>query len=189
MAPEALPGTPAPLLRVEGLSTHYALPGKRQFKALQDVSFTLQDSRTLGIVGESGCGKSTLARTLMRLVPASTGRVELAGVDWISATARPVAEQRRWMQMVFQDPFSSLNPKHTIGAIVREPLDIHQPERTRTQRSEQVLKLLATVGLAASDADKYPHEFSGGQRQRIAIACWWPTNPYPRWTYRSSRRS
>ncbi|MFO1193228.1 MAG: oligopeptide/dipeptide ABC transporter ATP-binding protein [Rhodoferax sp.] len=160
----------APLLRVQGLSKHYALPGKGQFKALNAVSFELQDGRTLGIVGESGCGKSTLARTLMRLVDASSGTVDFGGVPWIAPGAEPGRAERRWMQMVFQDPFSSLNPKHSIGEIVREPLDIHWTDRSREQRMQRVRELLKTVGLAASDADKYPHEFSGGQRQRIAIA-------------------
>ena len=168
--PGGMPPPAAPLLRVQGLSKHFMLPGNRQFKALNAVNFELQSSRTLGIVGESGCGKSTLARTLMRLMDATAGTVEFAGVDWISPTARPDRSHRRWMQMVFQDPFSSLDPKQTIGEIVREPLDIHWTDRTRAQRMQRVRELLSTVGLSDSDADKYPHEFSGGQRQRIAIA-------------------
>ena len=170
--PSRLPAPPAaqPLLRVQGLSKHYLLPGNKPFKALNAVSFNLHGSRTLGIVGESGCGKSTLGRTLMRLQEASGGTVDFAGVDWISPAAKPGVEQRRWMQMVFQDPFSSLNPKHTVGKVVCEPLDIHWGDKTRAQRMQRVHELLGTVGLAASDADKYPHEFSGGQRQRIAIA-------------------
>ena len=171
MPPEAAaPATTAPLLRVRGLSKHYVLPGNQRFKALDAVSFDLHGSRTLGIVGESGCGKSTLGRTLMRLLDASAGTVSFAGVDWISPSAKPLREHRRWMQMVFQDPFSSLDPKHTVGAVVREPLDIHWADRSRAQRMQRVFELLATVGLVHSDADKYPHEFSGGQRQRIAIA-------------------
>ncbi|MBP6853759.1 MAG: ATP-binding cassette domain-containing protein [Rhodoferax sp.] len=162
--------TPAPLLRVRDLSKHYLLPGNKQFKALNAVSFDLQDGRTLGIVGESGCGKSTLARTLMRLVDATGGTVEFGGVSWIAPGAQPDREHRRWMQMVFQDPFSSLNPKHSIGEVVREPLDIHWTTKTRAERMQRVRELLTTVGLTATDADKYPHEFSGGQRQRIAIA-------------------
>jgi oligopeptide transport system ATP-binding protein len=166
--PATAPATP--LLRVQGLSKHYALAGNKPFKALNAVSFEVHGSRTLGVVGESGCGKSTLGRTLMRLLDASAGKVDFAGVDWISDSARPGREQRRWMQMVFQDPFSSLNPKHTIGEIVREPLDIHWNDKPRARRMERVHELLGTVGLATTDADKYPHEFSGGQRQRIAIA-------------------
>jgi ABC-type glutathione transport system ATPase component len=187
--------TATPLLRVQGLSKHYMLPGNKPFKALNAVSFDLYGRRTLGIVGESGCGKSTLGRTLMRLLDASGGSVQFGGVDWISTTARPAREHRRWMQMVFQDPFSSLNPKHTVGTLVREPLDIHWVGKSRAQRMQRVVELLGTVGLAAGDADKFPHEFSGGQRQplrarwRWSRACWWPMSRCRRWTCRSSRRS
>ena len=164
------PGIAPVLLHVEQLSKSYPLPGSRSIQALKAVSFELHERKTLGIVGESGCGKSTLGRTLMRLTPASGGEVEFAGVDWISATANPAREQRRLMQIVFQDPYSSLNPKHSIADIVREPLDINGVGTSRAQRREVVRDLLATVGLAPGDAGKYPHEFSGGQRQRIAIA-------------------
>ena len=158
------------LLQVRDLSKHYAASSGRPIAALNQVSFDLQERRTLGVVGESGCGKSTLGRTLMRLQEASGGSVQFAGIDWISASARPKREDRRLMQMVFQDPFSSLNPKHTVGDIVREPLDIHAGASSRAQRQQHALELLQTVGLASADAGKYPHEFSGGQRQRIAIA-------------------
>jgi oligopeptide/dipeptide ABC transporter ATP-binding protein len=168
--PSDTPTTAAPLLQVRGLSKHYLLPGSKPFKALNAVSFDLHGSRTLGIVGESGCGKSTLGRTLMRLQDATAGSVSFGGMDWISPTARPGRTQRGWMQMVFQDPFSSLNPKHTVGTLVREPLDIQWTGKSQAQRMQRVVELLATVGLAAGDARKFPHEFSGGQRQRIAIA-------------------
>lgn len=157
------------LLQVRQLSKHYPGAGK-PIQALQAVSFDLQPRRTLGVVGESGCGKSTLGRTLMRLQEATSGEVRFRGIDWISATARPERQDRRLMQMVFQDPFSSLNPKHTVGQIVREPLDIHAGDSRRADRQQKVARLLDIVGLTAADADKYPHEFSGGQRQRIAIA-------------------
>ena len=158
------------LLQVRDLSKHYAASSGRPIAALNQVSFDLQERRTLGVVGESGCGKTTLGRTLMRLQEASGGSVQFAGIDWISASARPKREDRRLMQMVFQDPFSSLDPKHTVGDIVREPLDIHAGASSRAQRQQHALELLQTVGLASADAGKYPHEFSGGQRQRIAIA-------------------
>ncbi len=160
----------APLLQVRGLSKQYPAAGGKPVQALSQVSFDLQASRTLGVVGESGCGKSTLGRTLMRLQDASAGTARFAGIDWISPTARPARDERRLMQMVFQDPFSSLNPKHSVGEIVREPLDINPGSSSRADRRQKVAALLGTVGLAAGDADKYPHEFSGGQRQRIAIA-------------------
>ena len=158
------------LLQVRDLSKHYPAPSGRPVAALNRVSFDLQERRTLGVVGESGCGKSTLGRTLMRLQDASGGSVRFAGIDWISPTAHPKREDRRLMQMVFQDPFSSLDPKLTVGDIVREPLDIHAGVSSRAQRQQRALELLQTVGLASADAGKYPHEFSGGQRQRIAIA-------------------
>ena len=130
------------LLRVTQLSKSYAMSGIKSFKALNAVSFELRGRRTLGVVGESGCGKSTLARTLMRLTPASGGTVEFAGIDWISPAARPAREQRRWMQIVFQDPYSSLNPKHAIGQILREPLDINRTDMSRAQRDQLVQERL-----------------------------------------------
>jgi len=160
----------APLLQVDGLCKHYPSAQGKPVLALNRISFSLFERRTLGVVGESGCGKSTLGRTLMRLQDASSGSVRFDGIDWISTTARPGREARRRMQMVFQDPFSSLNPKHSVGDIVREPLDIHAGSSSRAQRRSTVQDLLATVGLTARDGDKFPHEFSGGQRQRIAIA-------------------
>ena len=163
-------GPSSTLLRVEHLSKSYPLPGNKSFRALNAVSFELRERKTLGVVGESGCGKSTLGRTLMRLNPASGGKVEFAGVDWISPSAKPAREQRRLMQIVFQDPYSSLNPKYSIADIVREPLDINRTDKSRAERMQMVRDLLSTVGLSPADAAKYPHEFSGGQRQRIAIA-------------------
>ncbi|MCY7305399.1 MAG: ATP-binding cassette domain-containing protein [Rhodoferax sp.] len=162
--------TSTALLQVDALCKHYPSADGPPVLALNRVSFRLYERRTLGVVGESGCGKSTLGRTLMRLLDASSGSVQFDGIDWISAAARPGREDRRRMQMVFQDPFSSLNPKHRVGNIVREPLDIHAGSSSRAQRRSKVQDLLATVGLTARDGDKFPHEFSGGQRQRIAIA-------------------
>jgi oligopeptide transport system ATP-binding protein len=161
---------PEPLLQVRGLSKHYPVVGGGVVRALDDVSLTLRERQTLGVVGESGCGKSTLGRTLMRLLKADGGQVRFAGQDWIAAGAQPTSLQRRRMQMVFQDPFSSLDPKMSVGRIVREPLDIHPQGLSRLQRDERVQTLLQTVGLTSADAGRYPHEFSGGQRQRIAIA-------------------
>ena len=161
---------PEPLLQVRGLSKHYPVGGGGIVRALDDVSLTLRERQTLGVVGESGCGKSTLGRTLMRLLKSDGGQVRFAGQDWIAAGAQPTSLQRRRMQMVFQDPFSSLDPKLSVGRIVREPLDIHPQGLSRLQRDERVQALLQTVGLTSADASRYPHEFSGGQRQRIAIA-------------------
>jgi peptide/nickel transport system ATP-binding protein len=162
----------SPLLEVHDLVKHYRLPREKLLApppvvhALQGVSFTLQPGRSLGIVGESGSGKSTLARLVMALEPPTAGRVTLLGRDLHALAPRALREARRDFQMVFQDPYGSLDPRQRIGRIVAEPLP-PLPERERTQR---VAEALDAVGLRAADVDKYPHEFSGGQRQRIAIA-------------------
>ena len=161
-----------PLLQVDHLTKHYRLPRESLLRpaplieAVNDVSFTLHPGRTLGIVGESGSGKSTLARLVMALEAPTAGRITLLGRDLQAMTARELREARRDFQMVFQDPFGSLDPRQRVGRIVAEPL----PPTPRTQRDKQVAEALDAVGLRAADADKYPHEFSGGQRQRIAIA-------------------
>jgi ABC-type oligopeptide transport system ATPase subunit len=164
--------TEAPLLAVTDLVKHYRLPRENLFSpppvvhALQGISFTLQAGRSLGIVGESGSGKSTLARLVMALEKPTSGRVTLLGRDLHALPAHELREARRDFQMVFQDPYGSLDPRQRIAHIVAEPLP-RLPERERRKR---VGEALDAVGLRAADADKYPHEFSGGQRQRIAIA-------------------
>jgi ABC-type glutathione transport system ATPase component len=164
-----------PLLRVEHLSREYTLPRERLLqppptvKALQDVSFTLQAGRSLGIVGESGSGKSTLARLVMALDTPTAGRVWMQGRDLHALPPAALREARRDFQMVFQDPYGSLDPRQTVARIVAEPLQA-QGEGTRAQQRTRAAEALESVGLRAADLDKYPHEFSGGQRQRIAIA-------------------
>jgi peptide/nickel transport system ATP-binding protein len=168
--------TPAPLLQVEGLAKRYRLPRTRllapapRLAALEDVSFSLQAGRTLGIVGESGSGKSTLARLVMALEAPSAGRVVFEGRDLHALTPDALRAARREFQMVFQDPYSSLDPRMTVARTVAEPLE--QLEQVpRAERRERAAAMLDAVGLnAATDLDKVPHEFSGGQRQRIAIA-------------------
>jgi peptide/nickel transport system ATP-binding protein len=164
------------LLQVTGLSKRYALPRAHPFApvgtvpALDDVSFTLQAGRTLGIVGESGSGKSTLARLVMALEAPSSGSVVLEGSDLHQLGGDELRAARRHLQMVFQDPYSSLDPRMTVWCTVAEPLEQleHLP---KAERRERAAAMLDAVGLnAATDLDKYPHEFSGGQRQRIAIA-------------------
>jgi peptide/nickel transport system ATP-binding protein len=164
------------LLQVTSLTKRYALPRAHPFAttatltALDDVSFTLDAGKTLGIVGESGSGKSTLARLVMALEAPSAGQVRFEGRDLHQLTRDELRQARRHFQMVFQDPYSSLDPRMTVARTVAEPLD-QLEQLPRTQQRERAAAMLDAVGLnAATDLDKYPHEFSGGQRQRIAIA-------------------
>ncbi|MCY7307184.1 MAG: ATP-binding cassette domain-containing protein [Rhodoferax sp.] len=164
-----------PLLQVRQVSRSYTLPresllGKPPLvHAVQGVSFTLHSGASLGIVGESGSGKSTLARLVMALEPPSTGQVNILGRDMATLGAADLRAARRDFQMVFQDPYGSLDPRQTVQRIVTEPLDAQQ-RCAPAERRRQAQDVLESVGLRATDLDKYPHEFSGGQRQRIAIA-------------------
>lgn len=168
--------TPSPLLIAQNLARHHPLPrrhplaGREVFKAVDGVSFSLKRGEIFGVVGESGCGKSTLARLLMVLEPATAGQVFLEGDDLLALPARQLQRRRRHFQMVFQDPYGSLDPRLSVRRIVAEPLRLERAASSRSQRRERVGAALEAVGLRASDAGKYPHEFSGGQRQRIAIA-------------------
>ena len=143
--------------------------GSSQIKALDNVSLSLKQGATLAVVGESGSGKSTLARCLLQLQPLDAGEVQFEGRELGRLTGTELRGVRRHLQMVFQDPFASLNPRMKVGEIVAEGLLIHKLGKATTRR-DQVLRMLQRVGLAAPDMDKYPHEFSGGQRQRIGIA-------------------
>jgi ABC-type oligopeptide transport system ATPase subunit len=164
-----------PLLEVRSLGKRYTLPRETLFskppvvQALDDVSFTLHAGKSLGVVGESGSGKSTLARLVTALETPSTGQVLLDGVDLHALPAQALRTQRRKVQMVFQDPFGSLDPRHTVARIVAEPLE-RLVDTTPAQRRDQAAAMLDSVGLPSNVLDRYPHEFSGGQRQRIAIA-------------------
>lgn len=169
------PEAARPLLAVEGLSRHFqATTGwfgpSRVVRAVEDVSLQIAPGETLGLVGESGCGKSTLGRTMLRLIEPSAGRIRLRGQDITSLGPRELRRLRRQMQIVFQDPFSSLNPRMTIREIVREPLRIHRLCPDRDAEERMVLRLLERVGIRVDALDRYPHEFSGGQRQRIGVA-------------------
>ena len=157
------------LLDVQDLSKFYPLPGGGQLRALDGVSLRLDEGEVLGIVGESGCGKSTLGRVVLRLLEPSGGRVLFRGEDLLDLGRRALKRRRREMQIVFQDPFGSLNPRHQVRAIVGEPLVVHRLG-SRRERADRVRDLLGLVGLPGDAAGRYPHEFSGGQRQRIAIA-------------------
>jgi oligopeptide/dipeptide ABC transporter ATP-binding protein len=163
-----------PLLQVHDLVKHFpvrrGLFGRAasSVRAVQNVSFGLQAGQTLGVVGESGCGKSTLGRLVLRLIEPTAGRVVFDGVDLGQLDAAALRAQRRHVQIIFQDPFSSLNPRMTVGQILTEPLALHGLHTGRHR--ERVAELLQTVGLAPEHAQRYPHEFSGGQRQRVGIA-------------------
>lgn len=164
------------LLRTSGLKRAYARPRTslwhkpEPLQALRGVSFELQAGQSLGVVGESGSGKSTLARLVMALDQPTAGSVELLGRNLHQLPEKELRAARRDFQMVFQDPYGSLDPRMTVERIISEPLTTLTDKPRRTEQRQQVLTVLDQVGLRAQDADKYPHEFSGGQRQRIAIA-------------------
>ncbi|MDQ7908906.1 ATP-binding cassette domain-containing protein [Phytohabitans sp. ZYX-F-186] len=165
-----------PLLEVRDLHKHYRVHASRwggraeTLRAVDGVSLTLYRGETLGLVGESGCGKSSLANALLMLDPPTSGQVVFAGQDLTRMNAREMRRTRRRLQVVFQDPYSSLNNRMTVGQIVGEPLVVHRIGATATERRDRVAQVLDSVGLSARDARRYPHEFSGGQRQRIGIA-------------------
>ncbi|MGI9257568.1 MAG: ABC transporter ATP-binding protein [Gammaproteobacteria bacterium] len=164
------------LLTVDGLKVQFAIPGdglfgtSRQLKAVDGVSLTLAAGETLGVVGESGCGKSTLARAILKLVPKSAGRVCLFGREMDDLDRGTLNEMRRSLQVIFQDPLASLNPRMTIGDIVSEPLWTHRPELDSETVRKLVTEVLERVGIGGHELNRYPHEFSGGQCQRIGIA-------------------
>ena len=173
-----------PLFEVENLVKHYPVRrgaflgrGGGVVRAVDGVSFTLRRGETLGIVGESGCGKSTLARVLLRLVEPTSGRAVLAGENLFELEKREMRVRRRRLQIIFQDPFASLNPRMTVAEIVREPWAIFPGVVPRGEWPDRVADLLTRVGLNADDAHRYPHQFSGGQRQRIGIARSLALNP------------
>jgi oligopeptide transport system ATP-binding protein len=143
---------------------------KATVRAVDDVSFTIHSGETLGLVGESGCGKSTLGRTILRLTDPTAGTIVFAGHDLSALTQKQLRPIRRDMQMIFQDPYASLNPRMTVGATLAEPIDIHGLAASADERSARVEALLDKVGLRTDAVTRYPHEFSGGQRQRIGIA-------------------
>jgi oligopeptide transport system ATP-binding protein len=168
---------PAPvLLQVEGLHKWYPLGGgwlgkpAQNVKAVNGVSFDIHRGEVLSLVGESGSGKSTIGRAILNLDAPTAGQVQFDGKPLVGLTRRQMRPLRRAMQMVFQDPYSSLNPKHTVEQLLSAPLEIHMPELTVQERRERIDAVLKTVGLNPAHRSRYPHEFSGGQRQRIGIA-------------------
>ena len=172
-----------PILKVQNLKTWYPLRkgvfGRTHsyIKSVDDVSFDVYPGETLGLVGESGCGKTTLGRSILRLVEPTSGNVIFEGSDVTQFNNKELREYRRQAQIIFQDPYSSLNPRICIGEAIAEPMMIHEIEKDAKRRRERVCYLLEEVGLEASHYQRYPHEFSGGQRQRICIARALAVNP------------
>jgi oligopeptide transport system ATP-binding protein len=158
-------GMSGPLLSVKHLRVQFG-----DFAALQDVSFDLHHGETLGLVGESGSGKSTLARAILRLIPVTGGQVIWRGEDLLACSLKDLRRRRRDLQIVFQDPLASLNPRMSVGDALAEPIKIFEPTLSAAARDAKVAEMLERVGLSAAMARRYPHEFSGGQCQRIGIA-------------------
>ncbi|MBR3015771.1 MAG: ATP-binding cassette domain-containing protein [Clostridia bacterium] len=158
------------LLRVEHLTKHFPAPGGKEVHAVDDVSFTITKGKTLGLVGESGCGKSTCARTIIRIYEPSAGKILLDGDDITTLNQKQLLPFRRKMQMIFQDPYASLNARMTVQDIVAEPLRAHKVCKSKAEERELVAAMLRRVGLNQEHAGRYAHEFSGGQRQRVGIA-------------------
>jgi len=167
--------TSTELLRIENLSKTFSIGGgmfkpKLKLRALQDISFSIQKGETLGIVGESGCGKSTLGRCILQLLRPDEGRVLWLGKDLMGLDPEAMRKKRRDLQIIFQDPQASLNPRMTVGEIVADPLRTLLPELNAAQRKVRVMEMMEAVGLQPEMINRYPHEFSGGQAQRIGIA-------------------
>lgn len=164
-----------PLLKIKDLVKYFPVREgifakvANYVRAVDGVSFELNRGQTLGLVGESGCGKTTLARVILKLIPATSGQIFFNGSDIVAADKNTLRKARRQMQLIFQDPFSSLNPRMRVGKIISEPL-VHQGGKSKKERLKKAQELLEIVGLQPSDIYRYPHEFSGGQRQRIGIA-------------------
>ena len=165
-----------PLIETVHLKKYFDT-GSGLLHAVDDVNLTIQPRKTLGVVGESGCGKSTLGRTILRLTPATEGKILYNGKDIITYNPHQLKQLRREMQIIFQDPYSSLNPRMTVSELIAEPLVVNKVMKNRNQLKERVKELMETVGLAARLENAYPHELDGGRRQRIGVARALSVNP------------
>ena len=159
-----------PVLQVEGLTKHFPVSGRKVVHAVDDVSFSVLRGKTLGLVGESGCGKSSCARTIIRIYEPTAGKILIDGEDISDLNQKQLLPIRKKMQMIFQDPYASLNARMTVHDIIAEPLRAHQVCTSRQEENERISDMLARVGLNRDHANRYAHEFSGGQRQRVGIA-------------------
>ncbi len=166
----------SPLLEVRGLKKYFNTP-RGQLHAVDDVSFTIEEGKTLGVVGESGCGKSTTGRAILRLLEPTGGEVLFEGEDITKLSPRAMRAKRRELQMIFQDPFSSLNPRKTVSQTIMEPMIIHKLYKSKSEMLDKVLETMELVGLSERYFNTYPHELDGGRRQRIGIARALALNP------------
>lgn len=171
-----------PILKVEGLKVHFQIGGgflnkKQVVKAVDGIDFEIMPKETFGLVGESGCGKSTTGRAIVKINQPTEGKIIFDGEDITKIKGNELKQFRQDVQMIFQDPYASLNPRMTVGEIIREPMDIHNILKTKEEREAKVRELLEIVGLKPDHIRRYPHEFSGGQRQRIGIARTLALNP------------
>lgn len=170
------------ILEIKNLKVHFPISGglftkKTIVKAVDGISISIKPGETFGLVGESGCGKSTLGRAIVKINPVTEGKIVFEGKDITKLKGKELDQFRKDVQMIFQDPYASLNPRMTVGEIVREPMDIHDIFKTKAEREVRVRELLELVGLKPDHIRRYPHEFSGGQRQRIGIARTLALNP------------
>ena len=177
------------LLQAKGIYKNFETSKKDQaVHALTNVDLTLYRGETLALVGESGCGKSTLGRTLIRMLPATRGSVTFEGQNITAMKDKEFAPLRRRMQMVFQDPYASLDPRMKVRDIIAEPLETYHVCKTKAETTHRVLELMQAVGVPAEFLNRYPHQFSGGQRQRIGIARAIAMNRSPHWMFRCRAR-
>jgi oligopeptide/dipeptide ABC transporter ATP-binding protein len=170
------------LVEVTNLKKYFYLGGgpfkkKEAVKAVDDVSFTIKRNEILGLVGESGCGKTTCGKLILRLINPTAGTIFFDGHDITHLKQKQMAEYRKKMMIIYQDPYGSLDPRMTIGAAIAEPMEVHHLTRTKEEKENKIIELMEKVGLTPDQINRYPHEFSGGQRQRIGIARALATNP------------